>query len=255
MDGTLLNSQHQVSDEFFELFKELNTRGIVFVAASGRQYNSIIEKLKPIFDHLYVIAENGGVIKKNHKELLATAFPPELLLEPMELLEAFPDINPVLCTRENAYIRSDRKHFKKYVDEFYTSTTYIDSLKDCPEEILKIALYHVEGSEEHIYPKVKHFEDRLQVKVSGPNWVDLSHLNCNKGYALKRLQDHLGITKDQTLVFGDYNNDLEMFQEAKYAIAMENSHPKILEAATHITQSNNNLGVERVLRKIIADLT
>ena len=37
MDGTLLNSSHEVSDRFFELFERLSARGILFVAASGRQ--------------------------------------------------------------------------------------------------------------------------------------------------------------------------------------------------------------------------
>lgn len=64
MDGTLLNSNHQVSEQFFELFKELQSRDITFVAASGRQYNSIIDKLAPIKDEIIVIAENGGFAKK-----------------------------------------------------------------------------------------------------------------------------------------------------------------------------------------------
>lgn len=255
MDGTLLNSQHQVSHQFFELFEELNEKGVVFVAASGRQHNSIVEKLNSIVDRIYIIAENGGIVKHRDQELLATAFPPELVLEPIELLNAYPDINTILCTRENAYVRSDRKHFKKFVDEYYTSTTYIDSLTDCSEELLKIALYHTEGSEKNIYPKVKQFEDRLQVKVSGPNWVDLSHMNCNKGYALKMLQNQLGISKEQTIAFGDYNNDIEMFEQSKYSIAMANAHPTILDLATHQTLSNDELGVETMLRKIIADLS
>lgn len=253
MDGTLLNSEHQVSDQFFELFEELKSRGVLFVAASGRQYDSIVEKLQPIFDHIYFIAENGGMIKKNDQELLSIAFPKELVAEPIELLERHTDINTVLCTRKSAYIRSDQKHFKKFVDEYYTSTNYIDNLMDCPEEIIKIALYHADGSEKNIYPKVKQFENRLQVKISGPNWVDLSHLNCNKGYALQKLQEHLGISKEQTMVFGDYNNDLEMFAQARYSIAMENSHPNVLKVATHQTSSNNNFGVEKVLEKLIRD--
>jgi phosphomannomutase len=61
MDGTLLNSQGQVSSQFFNLFKELKKRNITFCAASGRQHNSIIDKLSTIKDDIYIIAENGGV--------------------------------------------------------------------------------------------------------------------------------------------------------------------------------------------------
>ena len=48
MDGTLLNSNHEVSNRFFDLFAELKKRNILFVAASGRQYNSILDKLSVI---------------------------------------------------------------------------------------------------------------------------------------------------------------------------------------------------------------
>jgi HAD superfamily hydrolase (TIGR01484 family) len=60
MDGTLLNSNHEVSNRFFELYAALKQRGILFVAASGRQYNSIVDKLGPIKNEIIVIAENGG---------------------------------------------------------------------------------------------------------------------------------------------------------------------------------------------------
>ena len=64
MDGTLLNSKHEVSDLFFKLHQGLKDKNIQFVAASGRQYDSIINKLDPIKDDIIVIAENGGFIKK-----------------------------------------------------------------------------------------------------------------------------------------------------------------------------------------------
>lgn len=43
MDGTLLNTKGEVSASFFELFKEFKKHNITFCAASGRQYNSIVQ--------------------------------------------------------------------------------------------------------------------------------------------------------------------------------------------------------------------
>lgn len=65
MDGTLLNSDHEASDRFFELFEQLRKKDILFAAASGRQYNSIVEKLHSIKDDIIVIAENGGIAIQN----------------------------------------------------------------------------------------------------------------------------------------------------------------------------------------------
>ncbi len=88
MDGTLLNSSHQVSSRFFELFEALRKRGIQFAAASGRQYESIAVKLTPILDQLIVIAENGGLVRHQGRELLSTPLDPNLRDQVLERLES-----------------------------------------------------------------------------------------------------------------------------------------------------------------------
>ena len=67
MDGTLLNSKGEVSPLFFDLFKQLKEKNIIFCAASGRQYNSIVSKLDAIKNDIYIIAENGGIAKKKRR--------------------------------------------------------------------------------------------------------------------------------------------------------------------------------------------
>ena len=73
MDGTLLNSNHEVSPEFVSIFKQLQKHNITFVAASGRQYPSMAEKLHMMKDAIYIIAENGGITKHKEKVLGALA--------------------------------------------------------------------------------------------------------------------------------------------------------------------------------------
>lgn len=67
MDGTLLNDKNEVSSRFFEQFKELQKRNIHFVAASGRQFQSIIDKLEPISTEISIIGENGGIMHMKTK--------------------------------------------------------------------------------------------------------------------------------------------------------------------------------------------
>lgn len=67
MDGTLLNSNHEVSSRFFEIYEELKKKNIAFVAASGRQYHSMVDKLGSIKNEILVIAENGALIKNKRK--------------------------------------------------------------------------------------------------------------------------------------------------------------------------------------------
>ena len=53
------------------------------------------------------------------------------------------------------------------------------------------------------------------------------------------------------MVFGDYNNDLEMMERSYYSYAMENAHPNVKKAARFITKSNNEAGVEMVLASLL----
>lgn len=117
--------------------------------------------------------------------------------------------------------------------------------------MLKIAIYHFENSEKHIYPNVKHLEGDLKVKVSGANWVDVSDLNAHKGYALKKVMDEFQIASHEIMVFGDYNNDLEMLELSDYSFAMANAHPNVLKTAKYTTHSNDDFGVERILEKLL----
>lgn len=132
------------------------------------------------------------------------------------------------------------------------NTRYWTALPGHQAEILKIAIYHNESSEKYIYPKVAHLEGELKVKVSGENWVDISSPDAHKGHALKKVQELNGISPEETMVFGDYNNDLEMMALAKFSFAMENAHPNVKEAANYHTDSNDDFGVEKILQLMLA---
>jgi hypothetical protein len=250
MDGTLLNNDHEVSQQFFDQFWALKEKGITLVAASGRQHNSIVEKLAPIATDLTVIAENGAMTTHRGKTV-CTPFPSSHLEETLELLSKQINMYPVLCTNGAAFIARRQEKFEPILREYYSHFNVIDKLEGFKEEVLKIAIYHFDSSEKYIYPAVLPLEANIQIKVSAPNWVDLSHPNANKGYALNKLQKSLGIRPQQTMVFGDYNNDLEMMAEAHFSFAMENAHPNVLKAANYKTASNADGGVEKVLKELL----
>ena len=256
MDGTLLNSKGEVSNRFFELFKELQKRNITFCAASGRQHNSIVSKLDAIKDEIYVIAENGGVAKKRDNVLLSNFLKPEKVLKLIPILREIKGTNIVLCCNDAAYIESKDEHFISLFQEYYHSFQVVDNLIETAKTtpVFKIAVYHFESSESFIYPFVKHLNDQILLKVSGINWLDISDEKANKGNALREVQQLLNVTKEETMVFGDYHNDIEMMQEADFSFAMKNAHADITELAQYATESNDNFGVERILEKLILSL-
>lgn len=252
MDGTLLNSKSEVSDRFFKIFNQLKKHQIHFIAASGRQYHSIIDKLGSIKNDITIIAENGGIVKQGDSELFLTNLSFENCIKSIELLRTISNTNIVLCGKKAAYIETNDERFIAMFSQYYATYKIVEDLtKVTDDDFLKIAAYHFECSETHIYPVVKHFEKEMQVIVSGEHWLDISHNNANKGFALNILQNKLGITKEETMVFGDYNNDLKMLELGYFSFAMENAHPNVKKIAKFQTKNNNEFGVEIVLEQLI----
>lgn len=252
MDGTLLNSNHEVSSLFLELFKELKKHGILFVAASGRPYYSITEKLNSIKEDIIIVAENGGIVIKQQELILSTPIKKKHLSQVELLINSNNHIHPVFCTKLKAYFKSDSNGYIKLLSEYYPTFTVIDSLVEVEEDIIKIALYHDVDSETYIYPHFKHLEPDYKVKISGKHWVDLSDDLANKGHAIELLQKTYNISAEETLIFGDYNNDIEMLKLATYSFAMENAHENVKKITNYETKSNNDFGVELILEKLIA---
>ena len=253
MDGTLLDDKDQVSDRFFEIFKKLQQYNIPFVAASGRQYYSIVSKLAPIKDDIFVIAENGGITVKGDEVLDTCTIDTETVHNLIRRMRKIDDAHIVLCGREQAYVESTHKEFLEIFKEYYAKYKNVADLTEIHEDsFFKIAVYSFGGSETTTFPKVRDIEHEVKVKVSGENWLDISHLDTDKGRALRLLQKKLNVTKAETMAFGDYNNDLEMIEQAAFSFAMQNAHPNVTKAATYTTKSNAENGVEYIMEQLVA---
>jgi hypothetical protein len=252
MDGTLLNPNHEISPRFFNQFNELKKRNIHFVAASGRQYQSILDKLYNIKDDISIIAENGGMMKYDNKEHILLKLTPENITKSVETLRQIDGAYIVLCGRKSAYIETSNPDFVSKLSVYYSEFQIIEDLtKVTDDDFLKIAIFHFESSEKNILPHLTTLKNDMQIIVSGQNWLDISHADANKGYALSILQKKLGITKEETMVFGDYNNDLQMLKLAHFSYAMENAHSDVKKTARFQTKSNSEEGVELILEQLI----
>lgn len=253
MDGTLLNSNHEMSKEFFNLYTSLQAKGIHFAAASGRQHHSIEEKLSTIKDSISIISDNGASGRQGEKEFHTMGIALPTLLKAVSEVKKVSNVAIVLCAKKHAYFEKSHKHFADNILQYYSNYKIVDDFVSITNDVFfKIAIFHPECSETHILPKVKHLEEEFQVVVSGKNWVDISGKEINKGVAVQKLQELLGVTKAETMAFGDYNNDLKMLAQADFSFAMKNAHPNVKEAANFETLNNDERGVEHILRALIA---
>ncbi|MGW7418750.1 HAD hydrolase family protein, partial [Streptomyces sp. NPDC054813] len=120
-----------------------------------------------------------------------------------------------------------------------------------PHDVIKVALFDFGPAERTTAPALAGFAGTHQVVVSGEHWVDVMNRTANKGTALRGLQRELGITPAQTMVFGDYLNDLEMLDAAEWSFAMANAHPDVISRARHLAPSNNDNGVLRTVARVL----
>ena len=251
MDGTLLNTTHHVSPLFFSLFEKLTALNITFVAASGRPLYSMVDKFSRIKDDLILVAENGGLGVRGNHTLFSVPLKTKHFEEICIVLEKVTDAHPVFCCKDKAYVKTESKQLIHLLKEYYPKYELIDSVTEISEPVYKIALYHEQSSERFIYPYVKPLEDKFKVKLSATHWVDISELDANKGTALRLIQDSLNITPAETMAFGDYNNDLEMLENAYFSYAMANAHENVKAIARFSTKSNTEFGVEVILQSLL----
>ncbi|MEO5889869.1 MAG: Cof-type HAD-IIB family hydrolase [Ferruginibacter sp.] len=255
MDGTLLNAKHELSPDFYQVFERMKTKGILFAAASGRQFFNLLNRFETIKNEMVFIAENGSYVVYKGEDLLVQAMEPEVAREQLLTITEIPNAYPILCGKKCAYVQSQEPRFIENVEMYYDKYEVVnDLLMVDNDQFLKIAICDLAGSESNSYNFFRQKQDILQVKVSGSIWLDLSHKLANKGRAINVLQQKFNFTVDETMVFGDYLNDLEMMQQATFSFAMENAHPDIKSAARFLTKSNEENGVIAVLDEMLASM-
>lgn len=268
MDGTLLDGDKRIPPSLWPLLDELDARESVFAPASGRQAATLQHQLDhatdPGHDHdatpggrgIVVIAENGGVVARGDELLDVTtldpAVAPAVVRRARELADGARgprrDLGVVLCAADRAYVERDDQKFLEQVVPYYASRAVVPDLLDVEGPFVKVAVYDFGGVEESTAPALAELDGAMTVVVSGEHWVDVMTPGVDKAVAVRAVQAKLGITPAQTMVFGDYLNDLGMLATADWSYAVANAHPAILEAARYVAPSNTENGVVRTVR-------
>lgn len=256
MDGTLLDENGKLPDEFDAVAAELKARGVIFAPASGRQYFSLLETFKGHEDDFIFFAENGTIVKQHGEELFSCTLAKRIALDILDAAAVDDDILRVFCGKKDAYVLKTQKR-TEFIDElmkYYTHASFVDDFESIDDECIKVSLYDKTAhADKVIYPLVEKFNGQQQVVLSSAYWIDVMAFGINKGIAVQQVQKLLGIAPMECAAFGDFLNDAEMMSSVYYSFAMENAHPKIKELARFTTASNADHGVIKGIRKLIAD--
>lgn len=251
MDGSLLSDAKQLPPDFFEVFAELKRRNIFFAVASGRQYYTLVQDFYDIRESVYFMAENGTYVVFRDEVLHVDAIAHENVVELVEQARQIQDAYLILCCKNGAYAESNDIRFLNEARKYYRKLEVVPDATLVKDEVLKVTLCDFRNAEFNSLKYFGKYTDRFKVAVGAERYLDIINPTANKGNALRELQQKLGVTADETLVFGDYLNDLEMMQAAIYSYAMKNAHPEIIQVSNFITEfDNNENGVTQTIRAI-----
>lgn len=260
MDGTLLNSKNEINDEFWEIEKKLAENGVIFAIASGRPYCNLVNRFDKLKDSMLFISENGACVMYQGKEIYSNTMAKEDIQYLLTFFKNIKGAIPVLCGKKAGYVPKElfyegEYNFREEITKYYNILEIVDDLNNIDDEIFKIAICDFVGSEKNSYQYFKHLQDKFQVVISGNVWLDLGKIDTSKGKAVEMTQKNLGITYDETMIFGDYLNDYSMMTSGKYSYAMKNAHPKLKEISNFVTEKDNNEnGVLETVKEYFKDI-
>ncbi|MFJ3309144.1 HAD family hydrolase [Streptomyces sp. NPDC086549] len=121
------------------------------------------------------------------------------------------------------------------------------------EPISKVLLRHQSLSDDELADAARGVVGSLAtVTMSGPGTVELQPCGITKATGLALAAEHLGLSREQALAFGDMPNDIPMFRWAAHGVAMANAHPELRAVADEVTLSNEDDGIAVVLERLFA---
>ncbi len=243
IDGTLTeDGGSRLDPELYEVILKLKSQGIYFAAASGRHSASIEYIFDPVRDKIFYIGDNGAYLGCYGRELYLTRYKQELAMDVIADMKAA-GLDVLVDCADCAYTDSRNPEFLHWM-----LNGYHFRLKEL-EDLRTLSAPIVLGSRADRF-KEKYGRD-LKVTLAGEQWLDTMDPAVNKGAAVKLLQESLMIRPEETMVFGDQLNDIEMLNQAYYSFAVANGRPETRAAARFLADSNVNHGPLKILKLLV----
>ena len=281
LDGTLLNSYGEVTENTKEEIKKAVDKGIEVVLASGRPISSVEDLANDICANHYIISGNGAIVYDLRKEkvIYDRFLSKEQILNIVkiceensiyyniytenEVLTKSLNYNTLFYHSENTHKQEEKRTNINIITDVYE---YI--LRKNDKKYLKVTVCDqsqiVFGS---IIKKLRMIDDIDVLDVSHMSrkliksgteeilveycYTEITNKNVNKWTALEFIIEKMNIKKEEVVAIGDNINDKEMIENAGLGIAMGNSTDEIRNIAKKVVGTNNEEGVCEAFRKYI----
>lgn len=248
LDGTLLRHGAQALEPgVCDLIHKLTDMGIIFVAASGRQYPNLSRLFAPVKDEIAFICENGCMAFYKDQMIYKEKMEEDIARQLIRDIWAEDTAEVLVSGEDTSYIQAkDPAYLIHLRDVVKNNVTPVNDILEKQEEYFKISLYEKDGLDSVIDKWQERYADLLKVVVSGFEWLDFMPKGVHKGIGMAHLQQYFGIFPEECMAFGDNYNDIEMLDSVKYNFVMDTAPDEIKKTTQYITHT-----VEEVLEKII----
>ena len=264
LDGTLLNSDKQLSDENAAALARAAEEGVEIVPATGRFYRGMPQIIRDLPYVNYVISVNGAQVYdvKNRKTVCSSEIPWERAVSVMEKLDTIDVIYDCYqdgwgWMTQELYDKAEQYaaniHSLKMIKELRTPVFELkQTLKERARGVQKIQIFFRDMKLRNDMLKVLPLEfSDLVVTTSIVNNIEINSRQATKGIALKKLAEYLDIPISQTMAFGDDTNDITMLEEAGIGVAMGNAYEEVRQAADYITTDCNESGAANAIKHFL----
>ncbi|MCM3584140.1 HAD family hydrolase [Mesobacillus maritimus] len=256
LDGTLLNSSHEISRANQEVLTELIAQGHTVILNTGRAYADVIkiDAIKRM--QLPIFCVNGSVLYSDTGKLLYEATIP---------LPVYKDLFPflkemgvgILVYTNDGGLPSTlpplHEKSKEELDDMFSNFNYDVIFEKDNLKIYKlIALVHydqlakIEKVKKALFGKFD-----LTMASSFPNNIEITSGEAHKGKALLRYQKIMNLNFEEIFAFGDGGNDLAQFEVADISVAMGNAPLNIQQKADIVTKTNDEDGFAHAIRHLL----
>lgn len=268
IDGTLITSDHVISPKTKEILLKAQEQGITVVLASGRPTPGMVDLAKQLDLHNHhglIISYNGATVVDIQEDKVLYDRKLELqdakdILEHLKKFDVVPLVEQgrYLCVntafvepfdidgRFGSIIEHEKTIADILIKEVGDLANYIH---EAPRKIL------VGGAPDllqEIHEEMRApFEDELSVMFSAAHYFEFMSQGTNKGVALNEVLKILNIKKENTIAFGDGNNDEDLIKFAGTGVAMGNAVDSLKAVADIITSTNDEDGIYEVLKNYI----
>ncbi len=257
IDGTVTNSQKQVTEKTRNAILDLQKRGIPVAIASGRPPQGVYAIAETLgFDKFgsYIMPFNGARIinfktmECIYSKTLPLHLPGRLCQDAIDNgigIITYHEDEIIAGTQPDEYMDIEakitglpivyHKDFRNYVN-FPVNKCLMTG---APQDLEALEPVFAE----------KYFHE-AQIFRSEPYFLEATPKNVDKAYCLKHLLGILGIEREEMVCCGDGFNDISMVQFAGLGVAMANAQDKVKAVADYVTICDNDHdGIAEVIEK------